>query len=255
MCFVKSYIEILILMVICQKGGTSMQYVLDTANIDELKAGFDLYPVEGVTTNPTIIARENKQFFYTLRHIREVIGEETMLHVQVLGNTAGKMVKEAHCLHELIGGNLYIKVPVFPEGLKAIKQLKIEGVPVTATAILTANQALLAAKAGADYVAPYVNRIDNISGHGVQTVADIVTMFENFNLPTKVLAASFKNAQQVHDVAIAGGHAVTVPYDILKAAVSHPLTDNSLAQFTSDWERVYGEGCTICELATREPMK
>ncbi|MBD3109114.1 fructose-6-phosphate aldolase [Bacillus sp. AGMB 02131] len=225
-----------------------MQYILDTANIEELQEGFDLFPVEGVTTNPSIIAKEKKPFFEILRSIRHVIGEDAMLHVQVLGDTAGKIVREAHSLRDMVGGNLYIKIPVLPEGLKAIKKLKIEGFKVTATSILTANQALLAAKAGADYVAPYVNRIDNLSGSGVQTVADIVTMFENFNLPTKVVAASFKNAQQVHDVAVVGGHAATVPYDVLKAVVSHPMTDNSIAQFKADWERVYGEGRIICDM-------
>lgn len=229
-----------------------MQYILDTANIEQLKEGFELYPVEGVTTNPSIIAKEKKPFFEILRSIRQVIGDEAMLHVQVLGDTSEKIVREAHCLRDCIGGNLYIKIPVFPEGLKAIKKLKSEGFKVTATAILTANQALLAAKAGADYVAPYVNRIDNISGNGVQAVADMVTMFENFNLPTKVVAASFKNAQQVHDVAVAGGQAVTVPYDVLKAAVSHPLTDNSLSQFKADWEEVYGEDQLICDLKDSE---
>ena len=228
-----------------------MQYILDTANIEELRTGFELYPVEGVTTNPTIIARENKPFFEILRSIRQVIGEDAMLYVQVLGDTAEKIMKEAHSLQDVIGGNLAIKVPVFPEGLKAIRLLKAEGFTILATAILTANQALMAAKAGADFVAPYVNRIDNISGNGVQTVADMVTMFKNFNLPTKVIAASFKNAQQVHDVAIVGGHAVTVPYDILKAVASHPLTDNSLAQFKADWEQVYGEGKVIYDLEAR----
>ena len=225
-----------------------MQYILDTANIEELKAGFNLYPLEGVTTNPSIIAKEKKPFFEILRSIRDVIGDEAMLHVQVLGNTSEKIVREAHSLRDVIGGNLYIKIPVFPEGLKAIKKLNSEGFNVTATSILTANQALLAAKAGADYVAPYVNRIDNLSGHGVQTVADIVAMFDNFNLPTKVVAASFKNAQQVHDVAVVGGQAVTVPYDVLKAVVSHPMTDNSIAQFKADWEKVYGEDQIISDL-------
>ena len=229
-----------------------MQYLLDTANLEQIKKGFDLYSVEGVTTNPTIIAKENKPFFPLIQSIRDVIGEGTMLHVQVLGHTAEQMVKEAHCLRNVIGGNLYIKVPVFPEGLKAIRELKAQGFNVTATAILTANQALLAAKAGADYVAPYVNRIDTISGNGVEVVAAIVACFENFQLSTKVLAASFKNAQQVYDIAVAGSQAATISLPILESAASHPLTESSMSQFVQDWEEVYGEGMFIYDLESCE---
>jgi len=225
-----------------------MKFILDTANLEDIKKGFDLFPVEGVTTNPTIISKENRNFFSILEEIRQIIGEETELHVQLLGDTAEKMLEEAKVVKERIGGNLYMKVPVSQQGIKAMKLLKKEGYKITATAVITPNQALIAAKAGADYVAPYVNRIDNLASNGTQVVADIVEIFEKNSINTNVLAASFKNAQQFYEVAKAGCPAVTVPFEILQTALSHPLTDASLDQFIRDWDGVYGEGKTILDL-------
>ncbi|RSK29230.1 fructose-6-phosphate aldolase [Bacillus sp. HMF5848] len=219
-----------------------MLYYLDTASIDQIKRAFDLYPMSGVTTNPTIIARENTNFLGLLKEIREVIGTEKDLHVQVLSSTAEGMLEEARYLHEQIGGELYIKIPVTPQGIKAMKLLKKEGMNITATAIYTADQALMSAMAGADFVAPYVNRIDNISGNGVDVVSQIVTLLHNYGLDTMVLAASFKNIQQVHDVALCGGQSVTVNAEVMDGLLSHPLTDSSVTQFINDWENVYGKG-------------
>ncbi|MDP4145014.1 MAG: fructose-6-phosphate aldolase [Bacillota bacterium] len=217
-----------------------MIYLLDTANLEQIKKAFEFYPMSGVTTNPTIISKENRNFLDILKEIREVIGEDKMLHVQALGATAEEIVKEAEYLSQAIGGNLYIKIPVIPEGIKAMMILKQKGMKITATAIFTAQQALMAAVAGADFVAPYVNRIDNISGSGVDVVAQIVQLFENYALDAKVLAASFKNVQQVQEVALAGGHSVTVNAEIMDALLTHPLTDWSVNQFITDWEKVYG---------------
>jgi fructose-6-phosphate aldolase 2 len=219
-----------------------MLYFLDTANLEQIKRAFDLYPMSGVTTNPTIISKEKTNFLGLLNEIRWLIGPEKALHVQVINLNAKDIVEEARFLQEQIGGNLYIKVPVIPEGIKAMKQLKQEGFKITATAIFTADQALMAALAGAEFVAPYVNRIDNISGKGVDVVAQIVTLFKNYQLDAKVLAASFKNVQQVHDVGMVGGQSVTVSAEIMDSLLSHPLTDTSVAQFINDWESVYGEG-------------
>lgn len=225
-----------------------MLYLLDTANIDLIKRAFDLYPISGVTTNPTIISKEKRNFFDVLRDIREVIGEDSMLHVQALGTKAEDIVREAEYLSENIGGHLYIKIPVIPEGIKAIKILKKKDIKTTATAIFTAEQALIAAAAGADFVAPYVNRIDNIGGNGVRVVSEIVKLFITFGMNAKVLAASFKNVQQVHEVALCGGHAVTVSADIMDGLLSHPLTDWSVNQFIKDWEEVYGKGKLTLDL-------
>lgn len=217
-----------------------MIYVIDTANIDEIKKAMDLYPVTGVTTNPSIISKENREFLNIMSDIRKVIGKETMLHVQIISEAAEEIIKEAHYLRENIEGNLYVKIPVTAQGIKAIKQLKKEGFGgITATAIITANQALMAAVAGADFVAPYVNRIDNISGDGVTVVKDILQEFKLYDLKTKVLAASFKNVRQISEVSKLGVHSITVPLELLEKTVEHPLTDWSVEQFISDWEKTY----------------
>ncbi|MFT8314255.1 MAG: fructose-6-phosphate aldolase [Clostridium sp.] len=219
-----------------------MLYLLDTANLEQIKRAFDLYPMSGVTTNPTIISKEKRNFIDILKEIRHAIGEDKMLHVQVISQKAEEIVKEAEYLQEVIGGNIYIKIPVIPEGIKAMKILKKKGIKITATAIFTAEQAFMAAIAGAEFVAPYVNRIDNIAGNGVDVVVQIVQLFKTHNIAAKVLAASFKNVQQVHQVALAGGQSVTVNAEIMDKLLSHPLTDWSIKQFVSDWEGVYGKG-------------
>ncbi|KPU27170.1 transaldolase [Caloranaerobacter sp. TR13] len=218
-----------------------MLYLLDTANLESIRKAYDLYPMNGVTTNPTIISKEKRNFLDILKDIRKIIGVESMLHVQVISTNAEKMVEEAEYLNQVIGGNLYIKIPVIHEGIKAMKILKNKGIKITATAIFTAQQALMAAKAGAEFVAPYVNRIDNISGNGIGVVTEILQLFEHYNLDSKVLAASFKNVQQVHLVSLAGAHSVTVNPEILDKMLEHPLTDWSVNQFINDWTKVYGK--------------
>lgn len=225
-----------------------MLYVLDTANLEEIKRAFDLYPMSGVTTNPTIISKENRSFLDILKGIREIIGENKMLHVQAVSLKAEDMVKEAEYLNKTIGGNLYIKIPVIPEGIKAMKILKKKGIKITATAIFTAEQALMAAIAGAEFVAPYVNRIDNITGNGANVVAEIVKLFEINHMDAKVLAASFKNVQQVHEVILAGAQSITVNAEIMDGLLKHPLTDWSVNQFVIDWEGVYGKDKYTCHV-------
>lgn len=216
-----------------------MIYVLDTANINAIRKAMDLYPMSGVTTNPSIIAKEKRDLLDIINDIRNAIGKDTMLHVQTLSETAEGIIQEAHYLREKIQGNLYIKIPVTGQGIKAIKQLKKENYNITATAIITANQALMAGVAGADFVAPYVNRIDNISGNGVNVVREILQEFKLYDLKTKVLAASFKNVQQISEVSKLGVDAITVPLDLLEKTIEHPLTDWSIDQFISDWEKTY----------------
>lgn len=217
-----------------------MQYLLDTANLEDIRRAWDIYPLAGVTTNPTLVAREGGDFWALLQAIRGAIGEAALLHVQAVGREAGEIVREAENLAARAGGNVYVKIPVTAEGLKAIKALRGRGVRTTATAVFTPQQALLAAAAGADFVAPYVNRLDNICGGGARVVGDIVHLFGLYGLPAKVLAASFKNAEQVHDVSLAGSHAVTVSPEILGLLLSHPLTDASVDKFRRDWEATYG---------------
>ncbi|ACA56843.1 fructose-6-phosphate aldolase [Clostridium botulinum] len=218
-----------------------MLILLDTANIESIKNINDIYPLDGVTTNPTIISKEKKDFISILREIRNVIGEEKMLHVQVIGSEAEDMIEEAVYLNEKIGGNLYIKIPVTEQGIKAMKKLSKEGYKITATAIFTAQQALMAAKAGAEFVAPYVNRIDNLMGDGIKVVSDIVNIFETYNINSKVLAASFKNTEQIHNACLKGAHSVTVNEDLINQLIYHPLTDLSVDNFVKDWENQYGK--------------
>lgn len=219
-----------------------MLILLDTANLDDIKKGVDIYPLDGVTTNPTIISKEKTKFIEHLKKIREIIGNDRMLHVQTVGKTAEEIVAEALYLNQVIGGNLYIKIPVTDYGIKAMKILKSKNIKITATAVITPMQALVAAKAGADFTAPYVNRIDNICDDGVKTVGEIVKIFKFYNLNCKVLAASFKNVAQIHDCCLAGSDSVTIGCDLLERLIYHPLTDWSVNTFIKDWESVYGKG-------------
>lgn len=218
-----------------------MIYILDTADIEAIKHCNEFYPLAGVTTNPSIISKENTDFWKLVKKIRSIIGEEKMLHVQTVQTKADKIVEEAKLMKKELGGELFVKIPIGEEGLKATMELKKLGIGVTMTAIFTPAQALIAAKSGASFVAPYVNRLDNIIGDGTEVVAQIVELFDNYNLDCKVLAASFKNAEQVHKCALYGCHSVTVSADIMKTLISHPMTDAAIVGFEKDWKRVYGD--------------
>ncbi|EPY6471461.1 fructose-6-phosphate aldolase [Clostridium sporogenes] len=225
-----------------------MLILLDTANIDSIKHINDIYPLDGVTTNPTIISKEKKDFICILKEIRDIIGKEKMLHVQVIGSKAEEMIEEAIYLNEKIGGNLYVKIPVTEQGIKAMKELSKKGYKITATAIFTSQQALMAAKAGAEFVAPYVNRIDNLMADGIKVVSDIVSIFEIYNINSKVLAASFKNTEQIHNACLKGAHSVTVNEDLIKQLIYHPFTDLSVDNFIRDWEMQYGKNTKTNEV-------
>ena len=218
-----------------------MIYILDTADLASIKHCNEFYPLSGVTTNPSIIAKANTDFLKLLSEIRNIIGKEKMLHVQTTAEKAEDIVTEAKLLKEKLGGSFFVKIPIGEEGLKATMELKKLGIGVTMTAIFTPSQALMAAMAGADFVAPYVNRLDNIGGDGARVVAEIVEQFELYGVDSKVLAASFKNAEQVHKCALSGCHSVTVTEDILKSLISHPMTDAAVAGFEKDWRSVYGD--------------
>ncbi|MBE7032841.1 MAG: fructose-6-phosphate aldolase [Ruminococcaceae bacterium] len=218
-----------------------MIYILDTADIEEIRYCNEFYPVSGVTTNPTIISREHEDFWKIVKEIRDIIGPDKMFHVQTTQKKAEDIVEEAKLLKERIGGEFYVKIPICEEGLKATMMLKNWGIGVTMTAIFTPAQALIAAKAGASFVAPYVNRLDNIIADGCEVVAEITKQLNLYNLDCRVLAASFKTAEQVHKCASAGCHSVTVTSGILKSLISNPMTDVAVATFEKDWETVYGD--------------
>lgn len=224
-----------------------MEYILDTADIKAIKHCNEFYPLAGVTTNPSIIAKENRNFWEIVKDIRDIIGPDKTFFAQIVQKTADKIVEEAKLMNEKSGGDFCVKIPICEEGLKATMELKKLGIKVLMTAIFTPAQALIAAKAGADYVAPYVNRLDNIIGDGCEVVAQIVEQFAIYDLPCKVLAASFKNAEQVHKCALSGCQCVTVTDDVLKAVITHPMTDAAISGFDKDWQNVYGEK-TILDL-------
>ena len=224
-----------------------MEYILDTADIKAIKHCNEFYPLAGVTTNPSIITKENRNFWKIVKDIRDIIGPDKTFFAQTVQKTADKIVEEAKLMNEKSGGEFCVKIPICEEGLKATMELKKLGIKVLMTAIFTPAQALIAAKAGADYVAPYVNRLDNIIGDGCEVVAQIVEQFAIYDLPCKVLAASFKNAEQVHKCASSGCQCVTVTDDVLKSVITHPMTDAAISGFDKDWQNVYGEK-TILDL-------
>ena len=218
-----------------------MIYMLDTANLESIRHCNEFYPLAGVTTNPSIISKEKTDFWPLVEEIRAIIGPDKMLHVQTTQKKAEDIVAEAKMLKERLGGVFYVKIPIGEEGLKATMELKKLGIGVTMTAIFTPAQALMAAMAGADFVAPYVNRLDNIIANGCEVVAEIVSQLKNYGSSCKVLAASFKNAEQVHRCASFGCHSVTITDKIMKMLITYPMTDAAIAGFDKDWKRVYGD--------------
>lgn len=217
-----------------------MLYILDTADTEKIRRYTYYFPIAGVTTNPTIISKEKRDFLPLIREIKGIVGDSRMFHIQTTSQDADKIIEEAKALREIIGEKLYIKVPISQEGLRATWMLKEQGFNVTETAIFTQQQAMLAATAGADFVAPYVNRLDNIVSDGVNVVSEIVQMFKLNDIKTKVLAASFKTVEQVHKIAMVGCQSVTVNPDVLDQLIYHPMTMLAIDDFEADWKTVYG---------------
>lgn len=228
-----------------------MIYYIDSADIDVVKEANRVYPIAGITMNPTIVMKdlqgEKVPFFDLIHQIREIIGDEKELHVQVVSTTTEGMIKEARHLREKITGNLFVKIPACKAGYEAIKTLTAEGIAITATAIIDVNQAVLAAQSGASYVAIYVNRVSNISADGDKVLADTVKIFKENNFEAKVLGASYKNALQVEKAAVNGVYGSAIGYDVFEACANHILTDSSVEQFKKDWESLYGVDRSICD--------
>ena len=218
-----------------------MIYIADSANAESVRALIDLFPIEGVTTNPTIVSREKGDYRKMLTDMRKIIGPDMMLHVQTMQTEATAMVREALLLRDALGGNFYVKIPATAQGLKAIRMLRAQGVNTTATAIFSAQQALLCARAGADFVAPYVNKLSDICVDAISVIGEIVRLINTFSLPTRVLSASFRNVDQVNHVALMGSHAITLPVPFYEKLIAHPMTDLALQGFEADWRGVYGD--------------
>jgi len=212
-----------------------MKFFIDTANIDEIKKAWELGVIDGVTTNPSLIAREGKDPVQILKAICSIV--KGPVNGEVIGITADVMIKEAKELAK-IHKNIVIKIPMIEEGLKAVKKLSSMGIKTNVTLIFSANQALLAAKAGAAYVSPFVGRLDDISHHGMDIVEEILDIYANYLFETEVIVASVRNPLHVLDAARMGAHIATIPYSVITQLIKHPLTEIGLEKFLKDREKV-----------------
>lgn len=224
-----------------------MKLIIDDAHMDQIKKIYEYYPIDGVTTNPSILAKSRRAPYEVLKEIREFIGADAELHVQAVAKTAEGMIEDAHRIVKELGANTYVKIPSVPEGFKAMMALKKEGIKLTATAIYTPMQAFLAAKSGADYAAPYINRIDNMGYNGVQIAKHIHDIFRNNGLNTEVLAASFKNSQQLLELCEYGIGASTVSPDVIDVLVKNQAIDSAIDAFVADFETLTGVGKTMSD--------
>lgn len=226
-----------------------MEFIIDTVNLEEIKDAIDHMPIVGVTSNPSIVkATSPENFFDHMREVRNIIGKERSLHIQVISKDADTIVKEAHRIIEEVDDQVYVKVPVSYEGIKAIKILKAEGLNVTATAVYDLMQAYMALAAGADYIAPYVNRIGNLGSDPFELINELSNRIVMDGYDCKILAASFKGVQQVRDAFNYGAQSVTAPVAVLKQIFANPNIDKAVNDFNNDWYSVYGEGVGICDL-------
>lgn len=226
-----------------------MEFIIDTVNLDEIKDAVEYMPIVGVTSNPSIVKKTSPQdFFGHMREIRKIIGKERSLHIQVISKECDEIIKEAHRILEEIDDEVYIKVPVSYEGVKAIKILKEEGHNVTATAVYDLMQAYMALAAGADYIAPYVNRIGNLGSDPMELINELSNRIVMDGYDCKILAASFKGVQQVRDSFNYGAQAITAPVDVLKTIFKNPNIEKAVDDFNADWYSIYGEGKGICDL-------
>ena len=226
-----------------------MEFLFDTANIEAIKTYQEVFPITGVTSNPSIIKAEGKiDLFAHFRRIREIIGMDKSLHIQVVSGNCEGMLQEADAILQNVDDKVYIKVPVTEEGLKAIKILKSRGVKITATAIYTKMQAILAIMAGADYIAPYFNRMENMSIDPRAVISEVAELINLYQYPTKILAASFKNAGQITDAFSCGAQSATVAPSILCDALKMPAIGQAVENFRKDWESVFGKGVSITDL-------
>ncbi|MEM1941453.1 MAG: fructose-6-phosphate aldolase [Candidatus Nitrosocaldus sp.] len=212
-----------------------VQIFLDTANLDAIRKYNDMGILDGVTTNPTLLAKENNDPIEIMKEIIRIVKGPVSL--EVVSTDLDGMLEEAHRLARL-GTNAVIKIPMTPDGLKAIKRLSSEGVKTNCTLVFSPNQAMLAAKAGATYVSPFIGRLDDAGHDGMQVIRDTVQIFRNYNFSTKVLVASVRHPLHVIEAAKIGADVITMPPDVLEKMIRHPLTDKGLSTFLADWEKV-----------------
>lgn len=211
-----------------------MKFFIDTANIDDIKAANDLGVICGVTTNPSLITKEGRDFKEVIAEIAGIVDGPISGEVKATTVDAEGMIAEGREIAK-IHPNMVVKIPMTEEGLKAVKQLSSEGIKTNVTLIFSANQALLAARAGATYVSPFLGRLDDISQPGIELIEKIVTIFDNYGLDTEIIAASVRNPIHVTDCALAGAHIATIPYSVIKTMINHPLTTQGIEKFQKDY--------------------
>jgi len=212
-----------------------MKLFIDTANIDEIKEATELGLIDGITTNPTLIAREGKGFMQIVKEICQIV--DGPISLEAVSTKSKDMVKEAQGLAK-IHSNVVIKIPMTREGLIATRQLAMEGIHVNMTLVFSPTQALLAAKAGAAYVSPFIGRLDDISHWGMDLVEQILTIYENYDFDTEIIVASIRNPLHVLEAALIGADIATVPFKVIEQLIKHPLTDIGVERFLKDWEKV-----------------
>ncbi|MEW6499873.1 MAG: fructose-6-phosphate aldolase [Thermodesulfobacteriota bacterium] len=211
-----------------------MKFFIDTANIEEIKQAVAMGMVDGVTTNPSLIAKESKPFEQILAEIVEVV--DGPISAEVIALDADGMVAEGRKL-AAIHPNIVIKIPMITEGLKAVRALAQEGIKTNVTLVFSASQALLAAKAGASFVSPFVGRLDDISQNGMDLVQDVLTIYDNYGYATEIIVASVRHPMHVVESALIGAHIATIPFKVIAQLAKHPLTDLGMKQFLADWEK------------------
>ena len=217
-----------------------MKFFIDTANVDDIRKANDMGIICGVTTNPSLIAKEGRDFKEVIKEITSIVDGPISGEVKATTVTAEGMIEEGREIAK-IHPNMVVKIPMTVEGLKAVKVLHAEGIKTNVTLIFSAAQALLAARAGATYVSPFLGRLDDISMPGIDLSYDITEIFQMHNIETEIIAASVRNPIHVIDCAKAGADIATVPYKVLEQMTKHPLTDQGIAKFQADYKAVFGE--------------
>ena len=212
-----------------------MKFFIDTANIEEIKKANGLGVLDGVTTNPTLVSKEGREFKKLIKEICGIV--EGPVNAEVVSTNAEGMVNEARELAKL-ADNIVVKIPLIEEGLKAVKELAGEGIKTNVTLCFSPTQALIAAKAGAAYISPFVGRLDDISNRGMDLVEQIMVIYENYGFETEVIVASIRNPVHVVDAALMGADIATMPYMVIKQVIRHPLTDIGLERFLADWKKM-----------------
>lgn len=217
-----------------------MKFFLDTANVDEIRKANDMGVICGVTTNPSLIAREGRDFKQVIAEITSIVDGPVNGEVKATTTDAEGMIAEGREI-AAIHPNMVVKIPMTPEGLKAVKALNAEGIKTNVTLVFSAGQALLAARAGATYVSPFLGRLDDISMPGIDLIRDIMEIYQMHDIKTQIISASVRNPIHVIDCAKAGADIATVPYKVLMQMTKHPLTDQGIEKFKDDYRKVFGE--------------